>query len=134
MAITDKLKKIVKSGEKELEGKKQVAVLANVSDKRKGSKNVESCHYFVLERPHITEKSSMMAQLNRYVFKVAKNTNKIEIKKAIESIYGVKVEDVNIANMPGKKIRLGRSNEGRKAGFKKAIVSLKEGDKIDIGV
>lgn len=131
MAISDKLKKIVKRENTETANQDGSSI---ITAKREKGVSVNGSHYGILQCPHITEKSSMVSQFNKYVFKVAKSSNKTEIKKAVESIYGVTVEDVSIANMPGKKVRMGRSNEGRKAGFKKAIVSLKEGDKIDIGV
>lgn len=85
----------------------------------------------VLKSPHVTEKSSYLAGKNKYVFEVAGNANKIEIKKAIEKLYKVKVDGVNILNMPSKKRRVGRSI-GTKSGFKKAVVTLPKGEKIDI--
>lgn len=85
----------------------------------------------ILEGPHITEKTTNLAQEGKYVFQVTNRANKTEIKKAIERLYKVKVESVNILNMPSKIRRVGRSI-GRLAGFKKAIVSLQKGHKIDI--
>jgi len=87
--------------------------------------------YSAIIRPHLTEKSSLMAEINKYVFQVADGANKIEIKKAIEKMYKVKVEKVAIGVKPAKTRRVGR-HEGEKSGFKKAIVTLKKGDKIDI--
>lgn len=79
----------------------------------------------------ITEKAGFLSNSRQYVFIVNKNANKPEVKKAIEGIYKVKVSEVNIINTKGKKKRLGRST-GRSAHYKKAIVSLKEGNTIDI--
>ena len=84
-----------------------------------------------LKSPHITEKATALSSQNQYVFKVEKKSNKTEIKKAIEEVYGVGVLNVNIINIPRKKRRLGRI-EGFKPGYKKAIVKLKEGEKIEI--
>jgi large subunit ribosomal protein L23 len=87
--------------------------------------------YSVIIAPHMTEKASLETAKNKYTFKVAKNASKIEVKKAIEKMYKVKVKNVSITMKPNKIRRIGR-NEGIKAGFKKAIVTLVEGDKIDI--
>jgi len=87
--------------------------------------------YAIILTPHMTEKSSGMAAQNKYVFKVAGNSSKIEIKKAIEKMYKVKVEKVAVSNKPAKARRVGKYM-GEKAGFKKAIITLIEGDKIDI--
>jgi len=78
-----------------------------------------------------TEKSSGLLALNKYLFRVTKDANKIEIKRAVEDIYRVTVTKVNVINVRGKKKRL-RYHEGRKADWKKALVTLKTGDKIDI--
>lgn len=85
----------------------------------------------ILKGPHVTEKAGYLNGFNQYVFKVASRSNKIEVKRAVEKMYGVRVERVAIALMPAKKRRLGRQ-EGEKAGFKKAIIKLAEGQKIDI--
>lgn len=78
---------------------------------------------------HTTEKAGFLNSFNQYVFKVAGDANKIEIRKDIEKNYNVKVEAVKILNMPSKIRMLGRT-EGIKSGFKKAIIKLKEGHKI----
>ena len=80
--------------------------------------------------PIITEKSGIQMNANNtYTFKVSMNANKIEIKKAIEHIFSVKVLNVNTIRMMGKPKRLGRYN-GKRPDWKKAIVTLREGDKI----
>ena len=83
----------------------------------------------------ITEKSETLSEsLMQYSFVVNKKANKIEIKSAIEQLYGVTVESVNTMVMPGKsKVRNTRSGlqKGRKPSFKKAIVRLSEGEEID---
>jgi len=86
----------------------------------------------VLIKPVITENSMLkMEENNTYTFKVAKDSNKIQIRNAVEEIFDVKVDNVNTMNMRGKKRRLGR-NEGRTASWKKALVKLAEGDSIEI--
>lgn len=82
----------------------------------------------IIIRPIISEQS--MAQLadRKYTFVVKKCANKIEIKKAVEEIFGVEVEKVTTLNMLGKMKRMGRT-EGRRASWKKAVVKLTEGSK-----
>jgi large subunit ribosomal protein L23 len=84
----------------------------------------------ILISPIITEKSSAQLQAqNSYSFKVSVNANKIEIKNAIERIFAVKVLSVNTIFMMGKPKRLGKYS-GKRPDWKKAIVTLREGDKI----
>ena len=89
----------------------------------------------IIKKPVITEKMTAISEkLNKYAFIVDKNANKIEIKKAVEKLYDVKVEAVNTMNYAGKtKSRYTKSGvvSGRTPAFKKAIVTLKEGDTID---
>lgn len=83
----------------------------------------------IIIRPLISEKSTDMMEENKYTFVVSKEANKIEIKKALEDIFGVQVKAVNTANFKGKKKRLGRFREGRKPSWKKAVITLAEGSK-----
>ncbi len=86
----------------------------------------------IIKSPIITEKSSDLKKDNlKYVFKVALNTNKVEIKQAIEALFKVKVSKVNTLNVKPKKKRVGRY-QGLTSRYKKAMVTLKEGEKIDI--
>jgi large subunit ribosomal protein L23 len=89
----------------------------------------------ILKRPIITEKmTSLTEKLGRYGFVVDKNANKIEIKKAVESMYGVKVESVHTMVYYGKRrTRYTKTGfqSGRKNTFKKAVVTLVKGDVID---
>jgi len=88
--------------------------------------------YEVVKHLLRTEKSGeQLLPLNKYCFSVDMNANKIEIKKAVEEIYKVKVNSVNSIIVNGKKRRV-RYQEGKTSDWKKAIVSLKEGHKIDI--
>jgi large subunit ribosomal protein L23 len=87
--------------------------------------------YRAINIPHITEKATDLTKKNQYVFKVFAKANKIEIKKAVESLYGVNVIKVRIVNIPSKKRRVGRTI-GKKSGYKKAIVKIAEGQKIEV--
>jgi large subunit ribosomal protein L23 len=88
--------------------------------------------YDIVVRPIITEKSSLLKDSgNQYVFEVQRDANKIEIKKAVEKLFKVKVVSVHISNMEGKKKRVGRF-AGKKPDWKKAIVKLNPKDKITI--
>ncbi|MDH5396583.1 MAG: 50S ribosomal protein L23 [Cyclobacteriaceae bacterium] len=88
----------------------------------------------ILLKPLVTEKVSELNESGKYGFVVAANANKVEIKKAVEKMYGVTVESVNTMNYLGKmKTRYTKSRvlSGRKSSFKKAIITLTEGDVID---
>ena len=87
--------------------------------------------YRILKTPQVTEKATDFVKKNQYVFKVYSRANKNEVKKAIESVYGVDVISVRIINVPAKRRRLGRQRGWRK-GYKKAIVKIKEGQKIEV--
>jgi len=92
---------------------------------RKG-KNMNS--YDMIRNILVTEKSTLLKEANQYAFKVDPKASKLQIAAAIEEIYGVKVASVNIINCLGKKKRAGRSPiVGKKADWKKAIVTLAEG-------
>jgi large subunit ribosomal protein L23 len=87
--------------------------------------------YSLIVSPLRTEKGTRLLSFNKYLFYVNKKANKIEIRHAIEEIYKVKVERVNTVMVRGKKKRV-RFAEGKTPDWKKAIVTLKQGDKIDI--
>ncbi len=116
MAILDAFKK--KKPEKE------------ETKKEKPKKAVKKPSLFLVS-PHVTEKATDLAEENKYIFKVLKNSNKKEIKKDVEDSYGVEVESVNIINVPRRKRRLGRQ-EGWRKGYKKAIVKVKKGQAIEV--
>lgn len=86
---------------------------------------------FLIKKAWITEKVGRLIELNKYVFIVDKQMNKPEVAKAIESMYGVKVSLVNILNKQGKIKRLGK-NIGKIPGYKKAVITLEKGNKIEI--
>ncbi len=82
----------------------------------------------IIIKPLVTEKSTNLMEENKYCFKVDKRANKIEIKKAVENIFGVEVKAVNTMNMKGKPKRFG-IYRGYTPSWKKAIVTLEEGSK-----
>jgi large subunit ribosomal protein L23 len=79
--------------------------------------------YDVIIKPIITEDTMDLAENKKYVFKVAKDANKTEVRKAIEEVFGVEVAKVNVSNVSGKKKRMGRTM-GTTSSYKKAIVTL----------
>ena len=85
----------------------------------------------VLIRPIITEKTTLLMQENKYTFQVPLNANKVEIRKAVESIFNVKVEKVATIRVLGKTKRMGRTM-GKRSDYKKAIVTLKAGETIEV--
>lgn len=87
--------------------------------------------YKVLLEPWVTEKTHSVMSLGKYAFKVTQEATKKQVAEAIEGMYGVTVTDVRTITVRAKKRSYGRY-EGKKAGFKKAIVSLKDGDSITL--
>ena len=94
-------------------------------------KSVFGNAYKIIMKPLVTEKVSGLGALNKYVFAVAKNTNKIEVAKAIKEIYGIKPIGVNVIRMSGKKARYGRIS-GQRKDWKKAIITLPKGQTIKV--
>ena len=87
--------------------------------------------YEVLRRPLITEKGAGLQERNKYAFEVAGEANKPQIKQAVEKAFGVTVTAVNVMTVPGKERRMGR-RQIRTPSWKKAVVTLQQGDKIEI--
>ncbi|MFO7703169.1 MAG: 50S ribosomal protein L23 [Psychroflexus maritimus] len=87
--------------------------------------------YEIIKRPIVTEKTTKLAEENKYTFEVDKRANKIQIKDAIEQIFDVKVKKVNVINGKPKAKRVGQY-QGFKPAISKAIITLEEGHKIDI--
>ncbi len=86
----------------------------------------------VIKRPLITERGTVMREeSNKYLFEVSPDANKHEIRQAVEHYFGVKVTGVRTMNYQGKLKRMGRY-EGRRAAWKKAVITLAEGDSIDL--
>jgi len=86
--------------------------------------------YEVLRRPLITEKNTDLQALNKYAFEVASSANKVLVKQAVEKAFKVKVNKVNVINVPGRTRRVGR-RQVQTSPWKKAVVTLQAGDKIE---
>lgn len=87
---------------------------------------------YIIKRPLITEKSTrLVAEENKYTFRVDRRATKFQIKRAVEALFGVRVEGVRTANISGQTRRTGRMRRAvKQPGFKKAIVEVKAGEKI----
>jgi large subunit ribosomal protein L23 len=85
----------------------------------------------IILKPVITEKATILRESNKYTFRVHSKANKVQIRQAIEGIFGVGVESVHTIKVPSKPKRQGLY-AGRRAGWKKAYVTLKAGDSIDL--
>jgi len=94
-------------------------------------KAIDIRHYYVIVAPHITEKSTMMSEHNAVVFKVANTATKPEIKAAVEALFNVSVTGVNTLVQKGKTKRW-KGTPYSRSDMKKAIVTLKDGDSIDV--
>jgi len=99
--------------------------------KKQAAAVVDVRHYDVVLAPHITEKSTMLSEHNAVVFKVASGASKPEIKAAVEALFGVSVTGVNTMVTKGKSKRW-KGKPYQRSDFKKAIVTLAEGQSIDI--
>ena len=87
--------------------------------------------YEVLIRPHVSEKTAMSAEMQgRHAFRVARDATKVEVRQAVEKLFEVDVLGVQIVNVRGKKKRFGQTN-GKRSGWRKAIVRLAEGQDLD---
>lgn len=93
--------------------------------------SVKPEHYDVIRRPLITEKATMASEHNAVVFEVAIDATKIQIRDAIESLFGVKVKKVNTLVQDGKR-KVFRGRRGQRRDMKKAVVTLEEGHMIDV--
>lgn len=104
--------------------------MAKEAKKSKEQEPIQSTNG-ILVSPIVTEKSHQLMSENKYAFEVAKVANKKQVAETVEKMYNVKVEKVNMINFHPKKRVYGRT-VGWKSGMKKAVVKLKEGDKIEI--
>lgn len=118
---------VKKTSEKKIEKKE----IADLKPQILKSKRTADFSYEIVKEPHISEKATNLADNNQYVFKVVANSNKTEIKKSVEGIYGVNVLSVNTIKIPVKKRRIGKT-QGFKKGHIKAIVKIAGGQKIEI--
>ncbi len=115
---------------------KPIEQVSKITDEKKQEKTKTSLKkelvaWSTLKNPYISEKATELAKENKYIFKIFDNANKTRVKESIKEVYGADVVSVNIVKVPRKKKRLGR-HQGWKKGFKKAIVEIKKGQKIDV--
>ena len=87
--------------------------------------------YEVLRAPLVNEKATLLSEQNKVLFRVSEFATKTDVKKAVEELFKVKVKAVNVLNTIGK-IKRFKGHEGKRSGFKKAIVTLEAGQKIDV--
>jgi large subunit ribosomal protein L23 len=125
----DQKKDFVKPKENVLDMVKEPAVAASSDKQEVKLKDDTGLAHKILISYHLSEKSNVFSTQSRYVFKVHNNANKIEVKKAVEKVYDVHVIGVNMINTKGKSRRQGRV-VGTTSDWKKAVVTLKEGEKI----
>ena len=126
---TVKTVKTEKKEKPEIKGKK-----ADTQEKPKAEHKIKTASRSAslsILNPHITEKSTLLSESGVYVFKVSPRSNKVIIKRAISELYNVVPEKVNIVSVPSKSRRV-RGKRGTRSGYKKALVYLKKGDKIEI--
>ncbi|MCD4705588.1 50S ribosomal protein L23 [bacterium] len=122
-----------KKDTKKTEGKKVIKKESASRRKAKDTKKkkIDGIAYRILVKPLITEKVTDLAVFSQYAFEVSIKANKIDIKKAIQEVYGVSPIAVNVINMRGKKVRSGKVS-GMTKRWKKAIITLKKGEKIEV--
>jgi len=146
MALLDIFKKKKESESEKIARKHRVRQLAEVEAKKKEktedvskekkaekkakTKAVVLSSSKVLIKPRITEKATYLNEANIHVFEIASGANKIMVRQAMKKVYGVLPERINIINIPAKK-KFVRGKYSAKAGYKKALVYLKKGDKIE---
>jgi len=132
MAILDVLKKkpAAKKAPAKKEKKTEEAPAASTTS-ASATKAGNRLANLVLVRPHVSEKAARLADRGTYVFDVAADAEKVSIRKAVESLYGVNVTDVRIINLSGKPVQRGR-RVSRRRDLKKALVTLKKGQTIAI--
>jgi large subunit ribosomal protein L23 len=133
MAIFKKKDKTKQEEEKKEVSMKELYAKEELKKEVKGKKGETkyAFAYKTIIKPLITEKASDLSNISKYVFAVNPQANKIEVAKAVEAIYGVKPVAINVIKMKGKTVSRGRI-KGKRKDYKKAIVSLKKGDKIEI--
>jgi large subunit ribosomal protein L23 len=86
----------------------------------------------IIKKIQVTEKGTLLAEANKYLFEVTPSSNKVEIKRAVESLFDVKVTQVNTMNYIGKKKRQRTAKYGKRSDWKRAVVTLADGNRIDM--
>lgn len=129
MGILDRFKKEEKTESKAKKKTKKISSKPKKVEKSKARK--DSVAYRALLHPLVSEKSTYLGEENKYVFIVPKKANKQEISRAVKDIYGIKPLSVKTMNVLGKKRRYGRT-AGKTIDYKKAIISVPEGETIQL--
>jgi large subunit ribosomal protein L23 len=134
MSLFGKIKSIIKKPAKKAK-KDKIEIVKKTEIKKPTSKPVSKKRNIeinkILKEPHVSEKSTQLSDDNKYTFNVYPWANKIQIKDAVKNLYGVEIKEVNIINIKAKKRSL-QGREGKKHGYKKAIVTLEKGHKIEL--
>ena len=128
---TAEVKNNIKENKSEVKLEKKPVEKKEKLSSTSGKKEYSNLGWKVLKSPQITEKATFLAEKNQYVFKISSEANKTEVKKAVEGIYKVDVSAVKIIKIPAKKRKVGKVS-GWKKGYKKAIVKIKSGQKIEL--
>lgn len=134
MAILDRFRKTEAAGTKKPAAKKKATKKAEVSETKLNAAAPSSGNALsssLLRLPHVSEKAARLADKGTYVFRVAIDAEKIAIRKAVEALYNVNVESVRTISMQGKPTLRGR-RPSKRSDFKKALVTLKKGQKLDL--
>lgn len=143
MAIINIFNKDKKDKAQKPKAKKTRTARAKVAEKKDAVKKTEKTAmpaapkkeldkvYRIIRNPHVTEKATVLTEKNYYVFKVEAAANKNDVKKAVSDYYNVEVLDVKMVNIPSR-IRKRGKGVSIKRGYKKAIVKIKEGQKIEV--
>lgn len=114
-------------------GKTELQKASQPADKPTAPKTSTHRAGQVLVSAVVTEKSTMLARQNQYVFAIAQGATKVDVRQAVQHVYGIRPTDVTMVNLPGKIVRYGRTH-GRTPARKKAVVTLPAGKTIDLTV
>jgi len=122
-------KRETKKKDSKEDNKKKAKTVSKV--KKIAKEKIPVHHFEIIRKPHISEKAFNLESKGKYVFVVSPSANKVEIGKAVQNLYGVVVKSVNIVKVPSKPKRF-KGVAGTKSGYKKAVVTLAKGSKIDV--
>lgn len=117
--------------QEKIKSEPKVEKKAEIIPQKQKNEKISGEMAWILKSPQISEKAGYLAEKNQYIFKISPRANKTDVKKATEGIFGVSVSSVRIINIPKKERRVG-GKIGFKKGYKKAIVKIKQGQKIEV--
>ncbi len=139
MSILKRVKKLIKTDDAEIPAKgerkegpekeEKAELIPVLEAKGAAPRKTSGKLSWVLSSPHVSEKATQAASQNQYIFRVSRQANKFEIKRAVEERYAVHVERVNVITIPPKKRRI-RGREGIRPGYTKAVIRIKQGESI----